>query len=133
MPTPSGGIATPNAPLAIAGLLLAIVVVSAGLLAYRRGRSRAVTPEGVYGSVARLATRVGFGPRPNETVYEFTGALAQAMPVARPDLTTVANAKVEVAYGRQTLGSDRLHALRDAQRRIRVQLLRLFVRRQHRR
>jgi hypothetical protein len=45
-------------------------------------------------------------------------------------LQTVATAKVEVAYGRLALGEDRLNALRDAHRRLRVGLLRLaFLRR----
>jgi hypothetical protein len=132
VPSTSSGIATPNAPLAIAALLLLIVVVSVGLVAWRRSRAGSVSPEGVYGNVARLAARVGWGPRPNETVYEFTGALAHAIPIVRPELTSIADAKVEVAYGRQTLGQDRMHALRDAQGRIRRQLLRLFVRRKKR-
>ena len=71
----------------IAALLLIIVVLSAAFIAWRRGRNRAVQADAVYNSIARLASRVGFGPRPNETVYEYTGALAQILPTVRPELT----------------------------------------------
>ena len=53
---------------------------------------------------------------------------ARRGPPERPArLQTVARAKVEVAYGRGQLGEDRLRALRDAQRRLRVALLRFIV------
>jgi hypothetical protein len=52
--------------------------------------------------------------------------------MVRPELETVANAKVEVAYGGRTLGDDRLAGLRDAYRRLRVQMLRLVLRRRRR-
>jgi transglutaminase-like putative cysteine protease len=126
---PSSGVVTPGAPLLIAALLLIILVVSAAFIAWRRGRNRAVQADAVYNSIARLASRVGFGPRPEETVFEYTGALAQVIPTARPELTLIANAKVEVAYGRQTIEHDRLHGLREAQRRLRIRILRLAFRR----
>ena len=132
-PGPSSGISSPGAPLALVATLLLIVGVSAAFIAWRRGRNRVLQPDAVYSSIARLAGRVGFGPRPSQTVFEYTGALADVIPAARPELTLVANAKVEVAYGRQTLEHDRLHALREAQRRVRGQLWRLFFRRDRRR
>src|SRR5205085_5992451 len=128
-PAASSGIVTPGGPLAIVALLLLIVGVSAGYVAWRRGRNRLVQADAVYNSIARLASRVGFGPRPNETVYEYTGALAQVIPTVRPELTLVANAKVEVAYGRQTIDHDRLRTLREAQRKLRLRILRLAFRR----
>jgi hypothetical protein len=42
---------------------------------------------------------------------------------------TVAEARVETAYGHHELGTDRLAAVTDAARRLRVSLLRLFFRR----
>jgi hypothetical protein len=83
--------------------------------------------------VARLAARFGFGPRPTETVYEYAGALGDELPTVRPELQTVARAKVETAYGRQILGEERLATLQSAQRRLRVALLRLAFRRKRRR
>jgi hypothetical protein len=55
------------------------------------------------------------------------------LPNIRPELQTVATAKVEVAYGRRTLGDERIRALRESYRRLRVGLLRLLFRRRDRR
>ena len=69
-------------------------------------------PDQAWGSLARLAARFGLGPRPSQTVFEYAGALGDAVPAARLELTTIARAKVEVAYGRRDLGDDRLRAHR---------------------
>ena len=127
---PPGG---PPAGLFIAiTVLLAVVVGSFALVAWRRSPHGPVSPDDVYGSVSRLAARLGFGPRPNQTVYEYAGTLADELPMVRPELETVAQAKVEVAYGGRTLGDDRLTALRAAHRRLRLQLFRLIPRRRRR-
>ena len=114
--------------IAIAIALLAAVLAGV-FLAYRRGPRGAMTPEGVYASVVGLARRFGFGPRPTQTAFEYAAALGDVLPGIRPELQTVATAKVEVAYGRRELGDDRLKALRDSYRRLRVSLLRLAFRR----
>ena len=118
--------AAPGAFIVIALLLLA-VVGGIAFLAWQRGPRGPTTPEGVYAGVARLAARLGFGPRPTQTAYEYATALGDVLPNVRPELQTVATAKVEVAYGRRTLGDDRIRALRDSYRRLRVGLLRLAV------
>jgi transglutaminase-like putative cysteine protease len=131
-PLPNRG--GPPAGLFIAiTLLLLVVVGSVAAVAWRRGPRGPVSADDVYGSVARLAGRLGFGPRPTQTVYEYAGALADELPMVRPELETVARAKVEVAYGGRTLADDRLASLRHAHRRVRVQLLRLLTRRRRRR
>jgi transglutaminase-like putative cysteine protease len=132
VPQPSSGIITPGGTLIVVALLLFVLVGSGVLFAWRRNRSRVVQPDAVYNGIARLAGRLGFGPRPTETVYEYTGALAQVLPTVRPELQLVANAKVEVVYGRAELPADRLSALKDAQRRLRLGLLRLALRRRGR-
>jgi transglutaminase-like putative cysteine protease len=103
---------------------LAVVAVRATL----RGPAGEVSPDQAWRGVVGLARRLGLGPRPAQTIYEYAGALGDAMPSARPELETVARAKVEVAYGRQRLGPDRLRAVREAHRRLRLSLLRLAVR-----
>ena len=119
----------PTARPASAGPLIAIasccaVVVAAIARSSPGGAVRAVRrhADGAYGTVARLAARLGFGPRPTQTVYEYAGALAEVLPEARPELETVARGQ---GRGRRTaarmLGDDRLHALREAQRRLRVE------------
>jgi hypothetical protein len=114
-------------------ILLLLVVGGIAFAVWQRGPRGATSADRAYGTVARLAARFGFGPRPTETVYEFAGALGEVLPTARPELQTVARAKVETSYGRQILGEDRLAALRTAQRRLRLLLLRLAFRRKDRR
>jgi transglutaminase-like putative cysteine protease len=82
-----------------------------------------------YRRVVGLASRLGYGPRPSQTIYEYAESLGRLVPVARADLMTVAEARVETAYGHHELGTDRLAAVTDAARRLRVSLLRLFFRR----
>jgi hypothetical protein len=118
--------------IAITALLVALVGGIA-FVVWQRGPRGPVSADGAYGSVTSLARRLGFGPRPDQTVYEFAGALGDAVPIARPELETVARAKVEVAYGGRVLGADRLAELKTAQRRLRVRLLRLLFRRDRRR
>ena len=66
-------------------------------------------------------------------MYEYAGVLADVLPVVRPELETVAKAKVESVYAREILGDERLASLKAAQRRLRVSLLRLAFRRRERR
>jgi transglutaminase-like putative cysteine protease len=124
---PGGG------PLIVIGLLLAVVVGGVAFAAYRRGPRSASEPEAAWRGVVGLARRFGFAPRPNQTVFEYSAALGEVLPNARPDLQTVARAKVEVAYGRASLGDARMRSVRDAQRRLRVTLLRLVFHRRERR
>jgi len=134
---PAGGATTNrgsnNGPMIAFAILLLALVVLVAFLAYRRGPRGAMTPDRVYGSVAGLARRFGFGPRPTETAFEYATALGDILPGVRPELQTVATAKVEVAYGRRELGEDRMRSLRDSYRRVRVAILRLAFRRDRRR
>ncbi len=139
-----GGSGTPNNPnglnngntspamlIAIAVLLL-VVVGAVAFVAWQRGPRGEMTPDAVWRSIGRTAARFGFGPRPQQTVYEYAGVLGDVLPGHRPELQTVARAKVEVAYGRRELGADAAASLRAAQRRLRVGLLRLLLRRRER-
>ncbi len=112
-------------PLIVVALLLLAVVGAIAFVTWRRGPRGPVTADGAYGMVTRMASRLGFAPRPEQTVYEYAGVLAELIPDARPELHTVATAKVETAYGGRKLGVDRMQSLREAQRRLRTSLLRL--------
>jgi transglutaminase-like putative cysteine protease len=120
-------------PMVAVFVLLLLIVGAIAFAVWQRGPRGETSADRAYGTVAGLAARFGFGPRPTETVYEFAGALGEILPTARPELQTVARAKVETAYGRQILGDDRLATLRVAQRRLRLTLLRLAFRRKDRR
>jgi transglutaminase-like putative cysteine protease len=133
-----GGVTGPRrassiGPLIAIAILLAVIVAAIAAVVWRRGPRGPISAEGTYGSVTRLAARFGFAPRPNQTVYEFAGALGDVLPTVRPELETVARAKVEVAYGGLVLSDDRIRALREAHRRLRIGLLRLLARRVRRR
>jgi transglutaminase-like putative cysteine protease len=136
-PGRGGGSTSANGPGA--GLLIAVAVIlllavgGLAFAAWQRGPRGEVSPESVWRGISRMAARFGFGPRPNQTVYEYAGTLGDVLPNARPALETVARAKVEVAYGRRELGPDALTTLRDAHRRLRVSLLRLAFLREERR
>jgi hypothetical protein len=109
-------------------VLLGSVLVLA-FLAWRRGPRSATSADAVYTSVTGIARRFGFGPRPTQTTFEYAAALGDVLPNVRPELQTVATAKVEVAYGRRELGEDRIRSLGVSYRRLRVALLRLAFRR----
>ena len=119
----SGGVATVLVPGVLGGGLLLAVFV-----AWRRRPRGLDEPDAVYRSVVRLASRLGYRPRPTQTVYEYTGMLAEVVPNARDSLGVVAMATVEVTYGRRRLGSERLNTLAAAQRAVRGALLRLTLR-----
>lgn len=134
---PAGGFTsqTPTGPgpfITIAILLL-LGVGALAFAARRRGPRRPMDPDVAWGSLGHLAARFGWGPRPAQTVYEYAGLLGEAVPAARAELSTVARAKVEVAYGRHELGIDRLRAVGEAYRRLRFALVRFGFRRLPRR
>ena len=130
---PIVGAAGSGAVFIVVALLLAITIGALAFVAWRRGPRGEMTPERAYASLTKLAARFGYAPRANQTVYEYAGALSEVLPQSRPEIQTVAQAKVEVAYGRRMLGEERAAALREASRRLRVGLLRLLFRRRPRR
>lgn len=107
---------------------IVLVVLLALLVVWRRRPRRLDGPETVYRGIVRAASRLGYRPLPTQTVYEYTGMLADLVPRARDPLGEVATAQVEVVYGRRHLPTDRLISLAAAQRRIRQALLRLAFR-----
>ena len=115
--------------------IAALLVLAFGVLSFmvwQRGPRGGLGPEAAWRGVSGLAALFGFGPRPSQTVFEYAGSLGDVLPTARPELQTVAGAKVAVAYGRQDLDAARLRAVRDAHRRLRVGLLRLALLRKDR-
>ena len=133
LPTGPTGPTTPTStgigPFIAIGLILIVGVVALAFAAVRRVPNKPMHPDQAWGSVARLAARVGLGPRPSQTVYEYAGALGDAVPAARVELTTIARAKVEVAYGRADLGGDRLKRIAEAYHRLRLAIIGFVLRR----
>jgi transglutaminase-like putative cysteine protease len=129
----TGVITTPpapsNGPFIVVAILLIFAVSLLAFVAYQRGPRGPTQPETAWAAMIRLAGRFGWAPRPTQTPYEYAGTLGDILPIARSDVHVVAAAKVEVLYGRKTLDAERLSALRTAQRKLRVTLLRLVFRR----
>ncbi|MBI2762871.1 MAG: transglutaminase domain-containing protein [Chloroflexi bacterium] len=128
LPGSGGSIGTSAGPFIVIAILLLIGGAALASVAWRRG-PRPMHPDQAWGSVARWAARIGLGPRPSQTVFEFAGTLGEAMPTVRPELATVARAKVEISYGRRKLGPERLRVVAEAHRRLRIGLIRLAFRR----
>ena len=131
--TPGTTTGTGSGPFIAIAILLVIGIGALALTARRRAPRKPMHPDQAWGSLGRLAARFGFGPRPTQTVYEYAGMLGDAVPTVRAELSTVARAKVEVAYGRQELGLERLRSIGEAYRRLRFAILRLGLRRFSRR
>jgi hypothetical protein len=119
--------------LIVLALLLGAVVLGAAFAAWVRGPRGELSPDAAWRAMARSASRLGFSPRPTQTVYEYAAALGELVPDAREDLGVVATAKVETTYAGIHLGGARLDAVRVATRRLRLSLLRLLLRRGPRR
>ncbi len=113
----------------VLSVVLVLLVGGIALAAWLRGPRGEISPDGAWASLSKAASRLGYGRRANQTVYEYATSLGELVPVARADLATVADAKVETSYARARLGGDRLEAVGRATRRLRVSLLRLAFRR----
>lgn len=116
-------------PFIAIGLILVVGIVALAMAAIRRTPSKPMHPDQAWGSLARLAARFGLGPRPSQTVFEYAGALGDAVPTARVELTTIARAKVEVAYGHRDLGGDHLKRIAEAYHRLRLAIIGVVLRR----
>ncbi len=103
-------------------------LIALAVLAIMR-RVPTTEPELAYRGVTKLATRLGYGPRPSQTAYEFAAGLGELVPVAQSDLALIATAKVEATYGRRNPEDKMRKSLGMAYRRVRLGLLRLIVRR----
>ena len=135
---PPGGVGqtrgdTGAGPFISIAVILLIGVIALAYAAIRRAPTKPMHPDKAWGSLARLAARLGLGPRPSQTVYEYAGALGDEVPAVRVELTTLARAKVEVAYGKRDLAPDRLRRIAEAYHRLRLALIGLILRRGFRR
>ena len=131
----AGALGTPGiGTVIVVAVPVSVALFGFGFVLLRRRLRRPAEPAAVYRTVAGMAGRLGYPRRPTQTVYEYLGSLSDIVPAVRPDLQLVARSTVEATYGRRRFGAERLSALGDAQRRLRVALLRLaFVRRRGRR
>jgi hypothetical protein len=127
--TPGSTTGSGPGPFIAVAVILFIGVLALAYAAIRRSPTKPMHPDKAWGSLASLAARLGLGPRPSQTVYEYAGALGDEVPAVRVELTTLARAKVEVAYGKRDLGADRLRRIAEAYHRLRLALIGLILRR----
>jgi transglutaminase-like putative cysteine protease len=125
--TPGGGGPDYTLFIGLGVLLLLIGGAGVGLALFRRVPSS--EPEIAYSGLSRLATRLGYGPKPSQTVYEYADRLGELVPVAAGDVHLIATAKVEATYARRRPEEGVLSMIGGAYRRARLGLLRLLVRR----
>ena len=124
--TPSG------VPTSLAiGVFLAVLAVAAALIVFARRRRLPAGGQLTFDSVAKMATRFGYGPQPSQTAYEYANSLALVVPSVRDELRVVATAKVESVYAKREPSEELKLRLLIAYRRVRTSLIRLFVRRPH--
>ncbi len=122
----------PGSPLGdpvLIAILAVLLLGGGGALFFLFRLVRLAEPEAAFDGVARLARRLGYGPQPAQTTYEYAERLSELVPVARSDLGLIALAKVEATYGRRRPNESVLTSLANAYRRVRVGLLRLVFRR----
>jgi hypothetical protein len=137
-PSESPAVAVPPAPGGPGGLpdlavlILVLLVGAAAVVVLALARLRHLpAPEAdrAYRGVVGLATRLGYGPKPTQTVYEYVDTLSEVIPSARKDLTVVGEARVVSAYGGRRGAREGMDALRSAYGRVRLALVGLFFRR----
>jgi transglutaminase-like putative cysteine protease len=127
---PPGSGSSGDAGLSAILMIGAIIAALGGLALFAAYRRMPETePELAYRGVTSLAARLGYGPRPSQTAYEFAAGLGQLVPVAQEDLHLIATAKVEATYGQRSPAEGLLQRLGLAYRRVRFGLLRLMIRR----
>ncbi len=133
-PDPNGtasggdGAVPPAVVMFLAAVIGALALgLGGGLAWFRRFPGR--EPEVAWRGIVSLATRLGVGPRPSETPYEYTVTLSKVVPGVARDLRVVADAKVDATYSPPTSPRASMATLRAAYRRVRMSMLRLFFRR----
>lgn len=117
-----------NPPIILVPAILVLIIMLSLFVLWRRRSRRLEDPVTVYRGVVKLASRLGYRPRPTQTVYEYTGMLAEVVPQARDSLGVVAAATVEVTYGKRQISGERLVFLATAHQAIRQALLRMAIR-----
>lgn len=107
------------------GAAVVLLAATLGLLLARLRRLPEADGGLAYRRIVSLAARLGYGPHPAQTEYEYAASLSQSLPSVREELYVVADARVEKVYGRREISGERRDALRRAYARIRTALLRL--------
>jgi hypothetical protein len=114
----------------LVGVSLALLLLSTSIAILYAWLRRLPGSDGglAYTRIISLASRLGYGPHPSQTEYEYAASLSTTLPSVREELYAVARAHVEQRYGRRGVAAGQWPALRRAYARIRSALLRLGLR-----
>jgi len=117
------------------GLLIAGAVLGAAIVVFLRMRHLRqrwrLLPAGdrAWQRLTLAAGRAGVGPRPSETIYEYTGWLEEQLPSHVEPIRAVADGKVWQAYSGRRMTHAASARLEQAWSRLRLPLIGLAVRR----
>ena len=116
-------------------LLIAVLVLGAATFVWLRMRHLQrrwrLLPAGdrAWQRLTLAADRAGVGPRPSETIYEYTGWLEEQLPSHVEPIRTVADGKVWQAYSGRRMTHAASGRLEEAWARLRMPLVWLAMRR----
>ncbi|MGH2445931.1 MAG: transglutaminase TgpA family protein [Candidatus Limnocylindria bacterium] len=116
-------------------LLIAVLVLGgAGFVFFRMRQMQRrwrLLPAGerAWQRLTLAADRAGVGPRPSETIYEYSGWLEDQLPAHVEPIRTVADGKVWQSYSGRRMTHAAANSLESAWARLRLPLLWLAVRR----
>jgi transglutaminase-like putative cysteine protease len=116
--------------LLILGLIGALVLIAAWRLRRTRRALRFLAPgDRQWRRLALAADRAGVAQRPSETIYEYAGWLEEQLPARRPDIRTIAEAKVWQSYSGKGISATMIEHIEAAWKRLQLPLVWLAVRR----
>ena len=115
-------------------VILALILVAGGYITWRLRRSgrriRFLPPGDRQWAILLLAAdRAGVSQRASETDYEYAGWLEEQIPARRPEIQTIARAKVYGSYSGRGMTADAVAHMQMAWKRLRMPFVWLAVRR----
>ncbi len=115
-------------------VIIAILLAVAGAIWWRLRRSgrrlRFLAPgERQWALLLQAADRAGVSQRAAETDYEYAGWLEEQIPARRPEIHTIADAKVWGSYSGRGMTGETVERMQAAWRRLRLPFVWLAVRR----
>lgn len=128
-PSPGSDSRTGNVVIMIALALAAAAVIWFQVRRSQRRWRLMPAGERAWKQLTLAADRAGVGPRPSETIYEYTGWLEDQLPKHVEPIRTVADGKVWQSYSGRRLSSGSADRLDAAWARLRLPLIGLAARR----
>lgn len=118
-------------------VILALLVVAGGVITWRlrrSGRRLRFLPPGdrQWAMLLLAADRAGVSQRPSETDYEYAGWLEDQIPTRRPEIRSIARAKVYGSYSGRGMTGDAIEHMQVAWKRLRIPFVWLAIRRRAR-